>query len=222
MIAHVVERALAARTVDQVAVATDSSDIARAAELAGAVAVMTSSAHESGTDRVAEAARALRADLVLNLQGDEPLLPPDAIDALQQTLQEAASRGVGLATLARPLEPEEASLPQVVKVVLAEDSTALYFSRSLIPFPRESEGPSPLAHVGLYGYTPAALARFAALPRTRLERAEGLEQLRALGHGMPIAVRVGPWRTQAVDTAEDLERVRSLVLRAQTRRPSGA
>lgn len=211
LVAWVVERVRAARGIDEVVVATDDVRIASAAEVAGARSLMTSPDHPSGTDRVAEVARRIEADLVLNIQGDEPLLPPDAVEALRAALVEGRSHGVELATLARPLEAAEEALPQVVKVVRAEDGTALYFSRSLVPFPRTPDVLQPLAHVGLYGYTRAALARLAALPPTALERAEGLEQLRALGHGLRMAVRVGPWKTQAVDTPDDLERVRRLL-----------
>jgi 3-deoxy-manno-octulosonate cytidylyltransferase (CMP-KDO synthetase) len=212
LVAWVVDRVRAARGIDEICVATDSDEVARAAEQAGARAELTSPHHPSGTDRVAEvAARRADASLVLNVQGDEPLLPPEAVEALRTALLEGAARGVELATLARPLEPSEAALPQVVKVVRAEDGTALYFSRALVPYPREHGVLEPLAHVGLYGYTRSALARLAALPPTALERAEGLEQLRALGHGLRMAVRVGPWLTQAVDTPEDLERVRALI-----------
>jgi 3-deoxy-manno-octulosonate cytidylyltransferase (CMP-KDO synthetase) len=217
MVAWVAERVLAARGLDEVVVATDAPEIADAARKAGARALMTSPACPSGTDRVAEAARSLGADLVLNIQGDEPLLPPDAVEALRDALADGASRGVPLATLARPLLPEEAALPQVVKVVRAEDGTALYFSRSLVPYPREAGCVEPLAHVGLYGYTAAALEALSRLAPTALERAEGLEQLRALGHGLRMAVRVGPWRTQAVDTAEDLARVRALMEASRAR-----
>lgn len=211
MIAHVVERVRAARGLADVVVATDSTEIAEAAVRAGARPVMTSPDCPSGTDRVAEAARTLDADLVLNVQGDEPLLPPECVEALRDALVEGAPRGIELATLARPLGEEEAALPQVVKVVRAEDGAALYFSRSLVPYPRVPGVIEPLAHVGLYGYTRAALERWAALAPTALERTEGLEQLRPLGHGMRMAVRVGPWATQAVDTPDDLERVRALL-----------
>lgn len=216
MIVRVLDRVRAARGLDEVLVATDSSDIAAVVERAGGRVVMTSADCQSGTDRVAEAARRLDADFVLNIQGDEPLLPAQAVEDLAATLREAAGRGVELATLARPMEPEEAGSPQVVKVVLGEDGTALYFSRSLIPYPRDPERVQPLAHVGLYGYTRGALARVAALAPTALEQAEGLEQLRALGHGLRMAVRVGEYRTLAVDTPEDLEKVRATVSRSQS------
>lgn len=211
LIARVVDRVLRARGLAEVVVACDAPEIAAAAEKAGARAVLTSPECASGTDRVAEAVRGLEAELVLNVQGDEPLIAPEAVEALAQTLREGVRRGCEMATLARPLDPEEADRPQVVKVVLAEDGTALYFSRSLIPYPREPGMAQALAHVGLYGYTRGALERLAALPPTRLERAEGLEQLRALGYGVRIAVRVGDFRTHAVDTPEDLARVRAML-----------
>jgi 3-deoxy-manno-octulosonate cytidylyltransferase (CMP-KDO synthetase) len=209
LIARVVERVRSARGLAGVYVATDDEAIGEAASTAGAEIVMTPSELPSGTDRVAEAARSIKADFILNIQGDEPLIPPAAIEALARTLEASARHGVDMATLARPLEAHEVSLPQVVKVVLAEDSTALYFSRSLVPFPRTSSGMVPLAHIGLYGYTKPALSRFAALPRTALEKTEGLEQLRALGHGWKIIVATGAWKTQSVDTADDLAHVRA-------------
>lgn len=213
MIAHVVDRVRQARGLDAVVVATDSDDVAEAAQRAGALVRMTSPDCPSGTDRVAEVARSMDADLFLNVQGDEPLMPPEAVEALARLLKESAARGVEMATLARPLEPAEAPLSQVVKVVLAEDRTALYFSRSLVPYARTEGEVLPLAHVGLYGFTRRCLLHLAALPPTALERAEGLEQLRALGHGVRIAVEVGPWKTQAVDTPDDLAHVRAVFAR---------
>lgn len=210
MIARVVERVLAARGLAEVVVATDSADVAAAAERAGARVVMTSADCPTGTDRVAQAARTLDADLILNIQGDEPLLPPECVEALHRTLLDSVGRGVELATLARPLDEGEFERPSVVKVVLDETGCALYFSRASIPHPREAGLVQPLAHVGLYGYTRAALDRWASLSPTRLERAEGLEQLRPMGYGLRLAVGVGPWKTVAVDTPEDLERVRAL------------
>ena len=118
--------------------------------------------------------------------------------------------GAEMATVARHLQPGEERLPQVVKVVLDAQGRALYFSRSLIPYPRSPGEVLPLAHIGLYGFSAATLQRFARLPETNLERAEGLEQLRALWHGIPIQVGVGKFRSVAVDTPEDLERVRRL------------
>lgn len=210
MIARVVHQVRAARGLDQVVVATDSADVAQAAEQAGARVVMTAADCPTGTDRVAEAARAVDAELILNIQGDEPLLPPECVEALHRTLVDSVARGVELATLARPLEEGEFERPSVVKVVLDEQGCALYFSRAPIPHPREAGLVQPLAHVGLYGYTRAALDRWASMSPTLLERAEGLEQLRPMGYGLRLSVGVGPWKTVAVDTPEDLERVRAL------------
>jgi 3-deoxy-manno-octulosonate cytidylyltransferase (CMP-KDO synthetase) len=175
-------------------------------EAAGFRALMTDPACRNGTERIAHAARDLPADGYLNVQGDEPLIDPRAIAQVASLVR----AGAQMATLARPLEPAEAALPQVVKVVVDARGRALFFSRSLIPYPRGGGEVAPLAHVGVYGFSADALQRFAKLPETALERAEGLEQLRALFHGIPIDVAVGGFRSIAVDTPEDLERVRRL------------
>lgn len=209
IVAHVVARAREARGVDVVAVATDDDRIARAAESAGAAAIMTGAA-ATGTDRVAEAARKLApaADVVVNLQGDEPLIEPEAIE----TLVGAMAGGVEMGTLARPLEPGELDRSQVVKVVTDLSGNALYFSRAPIPH-RRAGGASPLAraHVGIYAFTAAFLQTFARLPPGRLEREESLEQLRALEHGHRIRVADTTYRGFGIDTPEDLERARGLL-----------
>lgn len=209
VVAHVVERARRARGVDVVAVATDDPRIARAAEAAGAVAVITGDA-ATGTDRVAEAARKLSppAEVVVNLQGDEPLIEPEAIETLVRVM----AGGARMATLARPLEPGEAERPQVVKVVTDLAGDALYFSRAAIPH-RRAGGPSALAraHVGIYAFSAAFLQEFAALPPGRLEGEESLEQLRALEHGHRIRVADTAYRGFGIDTPEDLERARALL-----------
>jgi 3-deoxy-manno-octulosonate cytidylyltransferase (CMP-KDO synthetase) len=206
----VVERARRARGVDVVAVATDDPRIAAAAERAGATAIMTGPA-ATGTDRVAEAARKLHPapEIVVNLQGDEPLIEPEAIEAL---LAAMAGSGAEMGTLARPLEPGEAERPQVVKVVTDLTGHALYFSRALIPHRREG-GVSPLcrAHVGIYAFTAAFLERFARLAPGRLEAEEALEQLRALENGVRIRVADTAYRGFGIDTPEDLERARALL-----------
>ncbi len=210
LVAHVVERARRARGVDEVAVATDDQRIARAAEAAGARAIVTGPA-ETGTDRVAQAARALspRPGIVVNLQGDEPLIEPEAVERLVAVMQQG---GVEMATLARPLEADELSRPQVVRVVTDLAGDALYFSRAAIPH-RRAGGASPLAraHVGVYAFTAEFLERFAALPPGRLEREEGLEQLRVLESGLKIRVVETGYRGFGVDTPEDLERARALL-----------
>ena len=206
MVVRVCERAAQAAGVDEVAVATDDRRIADAVEAAGFRALMTDPACRNGTERIAQAARDLPADGYLNVQGDEPLIDPAAISALAALVR----AGAAMSTLARPLEPAEAEQPSVVKVVLDARGRALYFSRSLIPHPRLAGEVAPLAHIGLYGFSAAALQEFARLPETALERAESLEQLRALWHGLPIQVGVGQWTSIAVDTAEDLARVRTI------------
>jgi 3-deoxy-manno-octulosonate cytidylyltransferase (CMP-KDO synthetase) len=224
MIQHVYERASRAACLDRVLVATDHERIAAAVLAFGGEVVMTSPAHASGTDRLAEVAQAIDAEVVVNVQGDEPLLDPLAIETAVAAIK--ADPEVPMATLSLPLtDPEEMLSPSVVKVVVDEAGDALYFSRSPIPFVRSAAGdPQGRAraamdlglarkHVGLYVYRREALMRFAALPASPLEEAEELEQLRALHHGMRIRVaplRAGAWGL-AVDTPQDLERVRALL-----------
>jgi len=209
-VAHVVARARNARGVDVVLVATDDERIAEAARKAGAEAVVTGHV-ETGTDRVALAARSMlpRPTLVVNLQGDEPLIEPAAIEALVHAMDEGGSE---MATMARPLADGEWERPEVVKVVTDLNGNALYFSRAPIPA-RRVPGPPPLAraHVGMYAYTPAFLERFAALEPGRLEREEHLEQLRALEHGYRIRVVDTTYSGFGVDTEQDLERARALI-----------
>jgi 3-deoxy-manno-octulosonate cytidylyltransferase (CMP-KDO synthetase) len=209
VIAHVVERARRARGVDVVAVATDDERIARAAEQAGAEAIVTGEAR-TGTDRVAEAARRLRPepDVVVNLQGDEPLIEPAAVEVLVA----AMAPGVEMGTLARPLQAGELGRPQVVKVVADLRGDALYFSRAPIPH-RRAGGESPLAraHVGIYAFTAAFLQEFASLPPGRLEAEESLEQLRALEHGHRIRVADTRYAGFGIDVPEDLERARAIL-----------
>lgn len=214
MVVRVAERAAQAKGVDEVAVATDDPRIVAAVTRAGFRALMTDPSCRNGTERIAQAARDLPADGYLNVQGDEPLIAPAAIGRVAEMLR----HGSQLATLARPLQSGEENLPQVVKVVLDAHGRALYFSRSLIPHPRAPGEVAPLAHVGLYGFSAAMLQRFAKLPETALERAEGLEQLRALYHGIAIDVAAGDFASVAVDTPEDLERVRRLFAQAGSRR----
>lgn len=206
LVQHVVERCREAACFARVLVATDDQRIADTVRGFGGEAVLTSPACASGTDRVAEVARALGlvdADVVINVQGDEPAVPPEALRTLAGAF---GAPEVELATLIRPLGAEERSNPNVVKVVLDETSHALYFSRADLPFQRDA-GAGPIArwaHLGLYGYRAGTLARLASLPPTALERTESLEQLRALGHGIRIACRVTAHATQAVDRPEDV------------------
>ncbi len=211
MIAHVVRRAAEATTVEHVMVATDDERIAAAARAAGAEAVLTGE-HPSGTDRVA-AALAGRAEwgIVVNVQGDEPLLAGANIDVVVAGLR--SDPGVAIATLCRPLEPERAADPNAVKVVRDRRGRALYFSRAAIPHPRHTAHAAGLLrlHLGIYGFRREALARFVALPPSPLECAESLEQLRALENGIPILVLDAPHPAYGVDTPEDLERVAEIL-----------
>ena len=211
MIEHVYRRAEAARLVSRVIVATDDERIASAVARFGGQAVMTSAAHQSGTDRLAEVAAALDADILVNVQGDEPLIEPAMIDEALAPF--GADPGLLMTTLRRRLDdPRDLQNPNVTKVVVDYDGFALYFSRAPIPYTREGQ-PAATAwrHVGLYAYRRAALLRMAALPPTALERAEALEQLRALEHGIRIKTIETAHDTIGVDTPEDLARVRRLM-----------
>lgn len=217
LIAHVVERASRVRGVDDVAVATDDERIARAAVDAGATSILTGPAR-TGTDRVAQAASMLtrKPDVVVNLQGDEPLIDPLAVEALLLALESAKGTAV-MATLARPLEEGELERPHVVKVVTDLKGDALYFSRAPIPHRRAGNTSSlARAHVGIYAFDYAFLQTFAALSPGRLELEESLEQLRALEHGYRIRVAETDYRGFGVDTPEDLERARAILASARS------
>ena len=225
MIERVYERARAAATVGRVVVATDDERIATVVRGFGGEVVMTSPDHATGTDRLAEAARSIDAEVIVNVQGDEPMLDPAGIDAAARALARASPRSRWRPCRSPSRSAEEMLSPSVVKVVVDARGDALYFSRSPIPHVRLGASADPRAaaeaavarglarkHVGLYAYRREALLRFASLPPSPLEEAEGLEQLRALHHGMRI--RVVPMDGEggvAVDTPEDLERVRALL-----------
>jgi len=212
MVEHVYRRAAAARLVDAVVVATDDERVRRAVEAFGGIACMTRADHQSGTDRLAEAASGLPCEVVVNVQGDEPLLAPEAIDEAVAALLEDPS--TQMATLCRPIgEPSEFEDPNVVKVVRDRSGFALYFSRAPIPYPRRAADPA-LKHIGLYVYRREFLLRLAALEPTPLEAAESLEQLRALEHGFRIRVVESAHDSVGVDTPADLDRVRRLVASA--------
>ncbi len=213
MISHVVRHAGAAARIDRVLVATDDQRIARAAESAGAEAVMTGEC-ASGTDRVAEAMLDREGwEIVVNVQGDEPLIAPENIDALVDGM--IGTPEVGIATLCRPLDPGRATDPNTVKVVRDVRGRALYFSRAAIPYPRQAGVAEGLwrLHLGIYGYRRDELARFVELGPSPLERAEALEQLRALENGIDILVLDAPRGAYGVDTPEDLEQVQRLLER---------
>lgn len=204
MVQHVVDRCREAGVFSRVILATDDERIANAGRGFGAEVVMTSPACPSGTDRVAEVARALKLEpheVVVNVQGDEPAIRPQALVALTQLFDDPQ---VELATLVRGLEANERTNPNVVKAVLDEHRRALYFSRADLPYARSTEAVQRWAHLGLYAYRVETLLRVASLPPTTLERVESLEQLRALGHGIAITCAVTSHASVAVDRPEDV------------------
>ena len=211
MLQHVFERASLSRYLTSMIIATDDNRIFEEARRFGAPVRMTRADHPSGTDRVAEVSSAEDAELVVNIQGDEPLIDPAAIDAAVLPLVHDASIDMG--TLKKRIEdPREIDDPNVVKVVTSFDGNALYFSRSRIPYTRD---PAPQAaaavphfkHIGLYVYRRAFLLGYSELPVGPLEKAERLEQLRALENGHPIRVVETGYESLGVDTPADLERV---------------
>jgi 3-deoxy-manno-octulosonate cytidylyltransferase (CMP-KDO synthetase) len=211
MVVRVCERA-ANSGAASVHVATDDERIARAARQHGHAAVMTRADHTSGTDRIAEAARKLKfrdGEIVVNVQGDEPLIPPKLIAQVAALL--ARKRDASVSTACHPIESAEASNPNVVKVVLDAEGYALYFSRAQIPYPREP-GAECYRHAGIYGYRVAFLKKYTRLKAPALEKAEALEQLRVLWHGYRIAVAIARAAVPpGVDTPEDLEAVRRIL-----------
>jgi 3-deoxy-manno-octulosonate cytidylyltransferase (CMP-KDO synthetase) len=216
MIEHVYRRAADARGVDAVVVATDDERVARAVARFGGLSRMTRPHHRTGMDRIAEVARDLHSSIVVNVQGDEPLVDPSAISLMIDALQ--GDPDLPMATLRTPIRREEDyASSHVVKVVVDGNDDALYFSRAPIPFRRDlptqmdlppQGGSYAYKHLGLYAYRREFLLRLAALPQTALEQAESLEQLRALEHGHRIRAVETQHDSIGVDTPEDLERVR--------------
>lgn len=211
MIQWVYERAARAASVSRVMVATCDQVIADAVRGFGGEAVMTSDRHRSGTDRLAETARGLDAGIIVNVQGDEPLIDPVSIDRAVEPF--AADPGLKMTSLMVAIDPDAAKDPNLVKVVVAMNNDALYFSRSPIPFERSpiGGGRSVYGHVGLYAYTRDFLLEFASLEPAPLEMAESLEQLRVLEHGYRIRMVEVAERPLGVDTEEDLRRARAQI-----------
>jgi len=211
MLQWIVEAALAAPQLDRVVIATDSDEVMALAAEHGWDAMLTSPDLGSGSDRVHAASQHIPSEIVVNIQGDEPMLLPAHIDALLASF-ERPGIDAQVTTLWTPCTPEEIPDPNAVKVVLAEDGRALYFSRSTVPFDRDRRGNIDYRkHLGLYAYRRAALERFAALPPHPLEIAERLEQLRLLANNIPIYVEQTPHTTIGVDTESDLERVAAIL-----------
>lgn len=212
LIRHVYERARRAKRVGRILVATDDDRIARAVRAFGGEAIMTRRDHPNGTSRLAEVAATICDAVIVNVQGDEPEIEPDVIDAAISALLDHPD--CPMATVASPFGADENPRdPNIVKVVVDRRGHALYFSRSLIPCDRDGVGgaggaggaAAPLKHVGVYAYRRAFLDTFARLPPTPLELTERLEQLRALEHGHAIAVALGEARSHGIDTPEQYE-----------------
>jgi 3-deoxy-D-manno-octulosonate cytidylyltransferase len=219
MIQHVYERSCQANCTDRVVVATDDQRIADAVNAFGGEVMMTSSDHPSGTDRVVEVSRNIRAGVYINVQGDEPLIRPDDIDLLARTMIDDPSCQVG--TLCHTIPIQEALDANKVKMILSHTGNVLYFSRGLIPYVSNSTyQPEYLKHIGIYGYRADVLEKYNLLPLSDLENRERLEQLRLLQSDIPIRAvrtsRTGP----GVDTPACLERVRQLMARDYSQCPA--
>ncbi len=194
----------AAKSLDRVVVATDDQRIARVVSSFGGTAMMTPASCASGTERMAYVAKKMNADFYVNIQGDEPMMKPDTV---KRTVLAAIKRKA-IATPVTDLQPKDFENPNAVKVVVGEDERAIYFSRSLIPYPRvPSAANKPVKHIGLYVYPRASLFKFVSLKPTVLERTEMLEQLRAIYYGLPIYVAKTRFDSVGVDTPADLKAV---------------
>jgi 3-deoxy-manno-octulosonate cytidylyltransferase (CMP-KDO synthetase) len=212
LVQHVWERCRGCRNVSRVVVATDDARIAEAAWGFGAEVCMTSPDHQSGTDRIAEAARAMpEATHIINVQGDEPLISPALVDELAARM--AANEGIGMITAVHALH-DEALLddPNIVKCVLTRDGRALYFSRSRIPYPRGSHpGLTYWRHMGIYGFSRAFLDQFVRWEPSPLEMTECLEQLRALENGAAIHAVITDHSSPGIDTPEQAREVEAII-----------
>ena len=217
LLCHVLERCQRAKNLNALVVATDDMRIAKAAFEWGAEVTLTSPRHSSGTDRVAEVVRnAKNFEFVINIQGDEPLIDPRLVDKLVEKLQSDSK--IEIVTAAHPFSnPMEAESPHQNKVVLDQDNCALYFSRSVIPYSADRSRVRYLRHQGIYGFRRDALLRFVKWKPTPLERAESLEQLRALENGVKIHVLVTRHGSPGVDTRADAKALEQKLARAPQR-----
>jgi 3-deoxy-manno-octulosonate cytidylyltransferase (CMP-KDO synthetase) len=215
LLRHVWERCQRAKTLESVIIATDDMRIANAAFRWGAEVALTSPHHQSGTDRIAEVARkAKQFTFIIDIQGDEPLVDPRLIDKLVEKLERSPK--IDIVTAAHPFDdPAEASSPHQVKVVVDLAGRALYFSRTAIPFPRDLSRIKYLRHQGIYGFRREMLLQFVKWKPTPLERAESLEQLRALENGVSVHVLVTKHGSPGVDTPEDAVALEQKLARAR-------
>ena len=210
MIQHVYERSAQATIPQQVVVATDDEKVFQAVQQFGGKVVMTSSEHQTGTDRLAEvASKYAEVDVIINVQGDEPLIDPKVIDELaQEFLNDTALQ---MASVMSIMDTEDYQNPNVVKVVTDLNNNALYFSRSLLPYPRVAGKVNVYKHIGIYAYKKDFLLKFAKLEPTPLEQSESLEQLRALENGYKIKMIKTKSKFIGVDSIEDLQTVNELL-----------
>ncbi|MBV6457383.1 MAG: 3-deoxy-manno-octulosonate cytidylyltransferase [Fimbriimonadaceae bacterium] len=209
MVQWVYEAAEAANIAEEVVVATPDQEIVDACSAFGARGILTDIAHPTGTDRIAEVARRVPADVYVNVQGDEPLIRAESIAACAKPM--LTDSAIQMASVYCPADPQDEDNPNVVKVVLDANEYAMYFSRWAIPFPRNPRVEPLLKHIGLYAYTGDALRRFSELPPSPLETAESLEQLRFMQAGIRIKMSPAPGTELAVDTPEQAEMVRQLL-----------
>lgn len=211
VIRHVWENAKRASTLDDLIVATDDERIKEEVEGFGGKAVLTAKEHKTGTDRLREAVNPVNTKIVVNIQADEPLLHPSMIDDIVGPLLE--DKSLSMTTLKKKItDPDDLKNPNVVKIVTDKNGYALYFSRSAIPYPRFHDGVVFYKHIGLYGFTKDFLFTFTNLPVSVLENIEGLEQLRVLENGYRIKVAETQFDTIGIDTPEDLERAKEVLI----------
>ncbi|GBE15115.1 MAG TPA: 3-deoxy-manno-octulosonate cytidylyltransferase [Proteobacteria bacterium] len=211
LVEHVYRRAQACKAVSRVIVATDDKRIFAAVQEFGGECMMTSLKHRTGSDRVGEVAGSIDADVIVNVQGDEPMIQPEVIGAVLEAMNTETPPAI--VTAASPLSgPEEYNDPDVVKVVVDARGKALYFSRSSVPY-RWTGGDAGLKHIGIYAYQKDALLDFVSLPMGRLERLEGLEQLRAIENGIGIeVVRVEGFAGIGIDSPDDLRKAERIMM----------
>lgn len=208
IIQWVYERAMQSKLTKTVIVATDDNRIREEVESFGGKVFITSSSHQSGSDRIAEVAKSLpNIDVIVNVQGDEPLITPESIDgAIDSLIQDAKA---DISTLIRVIDDKkEQGNPNIVKVVKDNFDYAMYFSRAAIPYERETDQEKLYAHIGLYAYRKDSLFKMTEFPQSDLEKTECLEQLRALQYGMKIKTRIVDYKPIGIDTPEDLEEFR--------------
>ncbi len=211
IIQWVFEKAVKANYADRVIIATDNEEIYNTAIMFGAEAEMTSDHHNSGSDRIAEVVkRHPEIEFIVNLQGDEPLIKSESIDEVIKNVKE--DENADISTLIRPLkDKKDIENPNLVKCVVDNNGYALYFSRSKIPFERNEGHAKFYGHLGIYGYKRDALLKMTELPQSMLELSESLEQLRALQNGMRIKTSVVDFIPVGIDTADDLEKFKSII-----------